>query len=268
MWLNVVAALECVAQAILIWFIQDSTVNEENQTPAPGANGDESLLERKNLCQLLIGLSLTFFQQFSGVNAIATNLTDLMNESGLELNGDYQAGIASVAQLIAIMIVGLLMKTIGHRGCWIASSCLSFVSLAVYAAHLKQNFAPSVPLICIFVFEFGFGLGLGPMPWFAPQFFSDSLRPMASAIITASDWIYAFTVILIWPPMRKGIGAFGGIVFFTIITVIGTVFGAFFAREPAARIENEDNFEGMNTPRVPEKEEQKQSSEEMEPPPP
>jgi MFS family permease len=239
MWLSAIAAIVSAAQAILVWFIRDSTVNEDNQAPPPGGDdGDESIFKGKNLRQLLIGLALMFFQQFSGVNAIATNLTDLMNESGLDLNPDYQAGIANLAQFIAIMIVGFLMKTIGHRGCWIASSIVSFVSLAVYAAHLEKNFAPVVPLVCIFMFQFGFGIALGPMPWFAPQFFSDALRPMASAIITASNWICAFTVILIWPPMRQGMGSFGGVLFFTIITVIGTVFGAFFVREPEGNVDD------------------------------
>jgi MFS family permease len=197
-----------------------------------------------------------FFQQFSGINAIATNLTDLMTESGLDLNPDYQAGITNLAQFIAIMIVGFLMKKIGHRGCWIASSVVSFVSLAVYAAHLENIFDPVVPLICIFMFQFGFGIALGPMPWFAPQFFSDALRPMASAIITASNWICAFTVILIWSPMRKGMGTFGAVLFFTIISVIGTVFGAFFVREPDGSVEN------ASTP------EKNEEPEDTEPPPP
>ena len=38
------------------------------------------------------------------MNAILTNLADLMNASGFELDGNYQAAIAAIAQFIAVFI--------------------------------------------------------------------------------------------------------------------------------------------------------------------
>ena len=53
---------------------------------------------------LLIGLLMMFFQQMCGVNAIITNLVDLMKSSGLNFDPCYQAGIAQLSQLFAIFI--------------------------------------------------------------------------------------------------------------------------------------------------------------------
>ena len=39
---------------------------------------------------------MMLFKQFCGINAILTNLSDIMNDSGFDIDGNYQAGIQAM----------------------------------------------------------------------------------------------------------------------------------------------------------------------------
>ena len=75
----------------------------------------ETLWQKKYMFGLFAGILMMLLQQFCGINAILTNLADLMDKSGLEMNGNYQGGIASCSQLIAVFVGALIIDKIGRR---------------------------------------------------------------------------------------------------------------------------------------------------------
>jgi MFS family permease len=241
--LNIVGGFICVAQAISIWFIEESKADHEldrqkgddslKVSLSDNTIHEESLFQKENLFGLFIGIAMMLFQQFCGINAILTNLAPLMDQSGLKIDGNYQAGIASLAQLLAVFVAGGLMDKLGRRLCWIISTVIIVVFLVIFAIDDKLEFSPVLPLVCIFLYQLGFGLGMGPIPWFIiPEYFSDELRPTATAIVSGSNWIFAFGVIFMWPAMKKGIGLFGSLVLFACVTFVAVIFGILCIREP------------------------------------
>lgn len=251
MTLNYVGAAVCGLQAILIWFIEESPVVEEllrQQEKEAQANEEprkkDSLWQKKYAFGLCSGILMMFFQQFSGINAILTNLADLMDESGLELDGSYQGGIATCAQLIAVFVGGLIMDKLGRKLVWIISCSIIIVFILIYALNVKFDWSTVLPLICIFLYQLGFGLGEGPIPWFIiPEYFNDDVRPLATTIVSASNWVFAFIVILVWPSMKKGMGMFGALIFFMFVSVASLLFGIFCIHEPKKKDEaNKDEL--------------------------
>ena len=109
---------------------------------------------------------MMFVQQFCGINAILTNLSDIMDKTGLDIDGNYQAGIASCSQLIAVFVGAMIIDRIGRRITWIVSCSMIVVFLLIFALNVKFNWSTILPLICIFLYQLGFGLGMGPIPWF------------------------------------------------------------------------------------------------------
>ncbi|OHT09614.1 major facilitator superfamily transporter [Tritrichomonas foetus] len=233
------AAITCL-QAICIWFIAESPAFEKNENDVQAKKSSqkdesekESLWQRKYMFGLISGIIMMLLQQFSGINAILTNLADLMNESGLAIDGNYQAGIASVAQLVAVFIGGLLMDKLGRKIVWMVSCLIIVVFLLIFALNVKYDWSTVLPLVCIFLYQLGFGLGMGPIPWFIiPEYFNDAVRPLATTIVSASNWIFSFIIIFVWPAMRDGLGMFGSLLFFMCVTVGSIIFGGFAIHEP------------------------------------
>lgn len=233
--LDYVGAAICALLAILVWFVIESPDTEKKQTEEEETiSSQEKLTDKKNLCGLLVGIAIMFFQQFCGINAILTNLKDIMNSSGLDMDGNYQAGIASIAQGVAVVISGIIIDKFGRRIVWVISSAVIIIFLLIFALNDKFGWSKVLPLICIFLYQLGFGLGMGPIPWFIiPEHFENPrIRSLATQIVTATNWIFAFAIIFLWPVMERSLKMFGSLIVFVIIVFISLIFGLFLIHEP------------------------------------
>lgn len=251
MSLNYIGAAICALQACLIWIVEESPAVEKINQDEEEMRHDEEEREKETLWQkkyafgLCSGILMMLFQQFCGINAILTNLSDIMNDSGLDIDGNYQAGIASCAQLIAVFVGAMIIDKIGRRITMIVSCSMIVVFLLIFALNVKYNWSNVLPLICIFLYQLGFGLGMGPIPWFIiPEYFNDDVRSMATMIVTASNWIFSFLVIMVWPSMKSGMGMFGALIFFLCISFCAIIFSAFCVNEPAPVEEESDSMKG------------------------
>ena len=236
MELNYVGAGIAALQAILIWTIKESPAVEALNIEQK--EEDEYDKPRIKLCQkqylpgLVFGVFIMLLQQFCGINAIITNLADLMDDSGLKMDGNYQGGIASCAQLIAVFVSALIIDKIGRKVTWIISCVIIAISLLVFALNMKYDWVSYLPIICIFVYMFGYGLGMGPIPWFIiPEYFNDEVRAQATTISVSSNWLFTFATILIWPYMNVGLGMFGSLLLFMGVTIAAILFGALCIHE-------------------------------------
>lgn len=169
------AALDGLLALLCIIMIESPVVEAMNKNLA---NEDEnkkkeSVFKKKYAYGLVCGVLMMFFQQFCGINAILTNLADIMSRSGLDLDGNYQGGIATLAQIVAVFVGASIVDKIGRRITWIISCSFIVVFLLIFALNEKYNWSNILPLVCIFIYQFGFGLGLGPIPWFIiPELFN------------------------------------------------------------------------------------------------
>lgn len=123
---------------------------------------------------------------------------------------------------MAVFVGASIVDKIGRKITWIVSCSFIVVFLLIFALNKKYNWSNILPLVCIFIYQFGFGLGLGPIPWFIiPELFNDNVHSQAS------NWLFAFITIEIWPSMKKEMGMFGSMIFFTCISFAALIFGIF-----------------------------------------
>ena len=228
----IVGGCICSALALLVWFVPESpAVTEMKNDQEEGEK--ESILQRKYVKPLLIGAGLMFFQQFSGVNGILTNLSDLFTDAGINISAGIASTIASSAQIIAVLVGGLLMDLFGRKKLWIISAAGLIVALALYAITLKANTPPVIPIIAIFIFMLAFGAGAGPIPWFIiPEIFPTSVRATAQSICSSINWICAFAVIFLFKLLVDWLTQFGTMIFFACICLGSVFFGVFCITEP------------------------------------
>ena len=247
--LNFVGAGIGALQAVLIWFIKESPVYNKNKAEQEQAINVRSeskpkFLTKDNIKNLVVGVALFFFQQFAGINGILTNLSDIMSSAGLDIDPNYQAGIATLAQVIAALIASFIIDKLGRRNVWCISSASAAVFLLIFALNEKFNWSNVLPLIMVFLYQLGFGLGLGPITWFlVSEYFNDETRPTATMCCTTTNWLFAFIIILIFPQMKSSMGLFGALMFFFAICILSLIFGIFCIYEPKKKNEMDQQSE-------------------------
>ena len=248
--LNVLAIVTHALQCFLIWLVPETSDKQQKEE-----NKDDYDMIKESICQkkyaknIIIVISLMILQQFSGANAILTNLSSLFSAAGVPIRSGVAAAITMCAQLLAVFISGILVVKFGRKVMWVVSSSLCCVSLLIYALNDKFNWNNIIPIVMIFFYQFGFGLGIGPMPWYyVPELFPESVRSIASSINSMTSWIGSFAVIFIYPSLKDAIGDFGAFIFFGCVCIVSAVVGFLFIKDPenAEEEEEEDKGEAIN----------------------
>ena len=246
----VFSALQC----FLIWLVPETAPEKEPiETDGNQQNEEkESVWQSKYLGKLGVGIAMMVIQQFAGVNALITNLDQNFKDAGAPLASGIASTISVAAQLLAVFACAFLVDWLGRRPLFCISALGCGICLFIFALNERYNWANWLPIVVIFLYMFFFGAALGPVPWFViPELFPDSVRAVASSIISCSNWICAFIVIFIYPPMKNGIGNIWTLVIFGLIAVAGSVFGFFFITEPKEKEKSLDWDENEEHKAVP-----------------
>jgi MFS family permease len=244
-WVNwkltsVVGAVICGALALLVWLVPESpAVAQETTITLKAAEPEESVLSATYLCPLAVCICFMFFQQFSGINAILTNLTELYRNAHVDLSAGYASAITAIAQVIATLTAGFAIEKLGRRPVWVVSFVLVTLTDVLFGLAnwpgVGEKFGHWAPIILIFFNLLGFGLGAGPIPWFiASEMFPSSVRAAAVSVASTSNWVIAFAVIQGFPPTRDAIGIHGAMIVFAVASLVAAVFGLFFVKDPEA----------------------------------
>jgi MFS family permease len=201
------------------------------------AEASQSVCSRRWMAPLAIACAFTIFQQFTGVNAIITNLQELFHGAGIEWKDSYAAALATSAQVIACFVAGPAIAKAGRRVIWGIS--FAFIAIADIAYGVTQyssvfpHVPKSVPIIILFVHLFAFGLGAGPIPWFiVAEMFPTVVRASANGVAATCNWLFASIVLLTFPSLEKQFGEWGSFLLFGVISCAGTAFGLVFVTDP------------------------------------
>lgn len=229
MELNYVGGSICILQGVLIWFIPESPEADKEIEES----SIMSVFKKKYLKGLFIGITTMFMVQFSGINGILANLSQIMTEGGLKMDSNFQSTIAVASQFVAIFVNFFTVEFLGRRIVWIISSAICGVGLLLYALNEKFNWSNVLPVVCIFLYYFGFGYGIGSISWFiVSEVFDVEARAAANSVCVISNWIFAFVLVMAFPSMKKTMGMFGTSILFFVICILSIVFGFFAIPEP------------------------------------
>ncbi|KAJ5585485.1 Major facilitator superfamily domain general substrate transporter [Penicillium hispanicum] len=191
-----------------------------------------------------IGIMISFFQQFVGINALIYYSPSLFATMGLD--SDMQlvmSGVLNVLQLVGICTCIFTMDTVGRRKLLLGGSVLMAISHVIIAilvglyssnweAHKVEGWVSAAFLLFYMV---AFGGSWGPIPWAMPsEIFPSSLRAKGVALSTCSNWLNNFIIGLITPPLVQDTG-YGAYVFFAVFCVLAGVWTYFFVPETKGR---------------------------------
>ncbi|WP_156109609.1 sugar porter family MFS transporter [Cryobacterium sp. MLB-32] len=163
-----------------------------------------------------VGIILSVFQQFVGINVIFYYSTTLWQAVGFkEENSLTISVITSVTNILVTLVAIALVDRIGRRPILLAGSIGMTVSLAAMALAFSQSLTVAgelslpgawspIALIAANVFVISFGASWGPVVWvLLGEIFPNSIRAKALGLAAAAQWIANFLITVSFPPMAE-----------------------------------------------------------------
>ncbi|WP_442923485.1 sugar porter family MFS transporter [Microbacterium sp. KUDC0406] len=162
-----------------------------------------------------VGIILSAFQQFVGINVIFYYSTSLWQSVGFDESNSFAISVAtSVTNVLVTLVAIFLVDRVGRKPILLTGSVLMTVSLGLMAiaflfSTTDAEGAVSLPapwgpiaLIAANVFVIGFGASWGPLVWvLLGEIFPSRIRGKALGVAAGAQWIANFLITISFPAM-------------------------------------------------------------------
>jgi MFS transporter, SP family, sugar:H+ symporter len=189
-----------------------------------------------------VGIFLSMFQQFVGINVIFYYSTSLWQSVGFsESDAFLTSVINSVVNIAGTILAIFLVDRVGRKKLLLTGSLIMFLGLATLAVIFA--FAPvdaennpilssaegTTALMAANVFVFGFAFTWGPVVWvLLGEMFPNRIRASALGVAAAAQWISNWLITVTFPELTANglflayglYSAFALISFFFVLKVI------------------------------------------------
>jgi SP family sugar:H+ symporter-like MFS transporter len=206
-----------------------------------------------------IGIGLSVFQQFVGINVIFYYSSVLWQAVGFtEKQSLIITVITGATNIVTTLVAIATIDRFGRKPLLLIGSAGMFITLGTMAflfgtAHLDaagkpqlQGIAGPTALVAANVYVFFFGLSWGPVVWvLLGEMFPNRIRAAALGLAAAMQWIANFVVSTTFPTLKNlGLGYAYGL--YALAAVLSFLFVLRFIRETRGR-ELESMTESMGT---------------------
>ncbi|MGP9784396.1 sugar porter family MFS transporter [Glutamicibacter sp. AOP12-B1-11] len=239
-------------------YVEAATVLTRDMGMVPGAETEAKIEEIRNTVHVerrqvfkdllgrfgfhplvWVGILLSVFQQFVGINVIFYYSTTLWKSVGFAESDSFTISlITSITNVVATIVAVLLIDVLGRKLLLLIGSSIMTVSLGMMAIVFAQSVtidgAVSLPgswgivaLVSANLFVVGFGATWGPAVWvLLGEIFPNSIRALALGVAASAQWIANFAVSTTFPTLAEaGLAlAYGIYAFFALLSLIFVIF--------------------------------------------
>jgi MFS transporter, SP family, xylose:H+ symportor len=154
---------------------------------------------------IFIGLMLSIFQQFVGINVVLYYATDIFKGMGLTTNASlFQTIIVGAVNLTFTVIAILTVDRFGRRPLQIIGAVVMAVSMISLGMAFWLGAKGIVALTCMLAYTAGFAVSWGPVTWvLLSEIFPNQIRGKAMALAVAMQWIANYVVSWTFPILDK-----------------------------------------------------------------
>ena len=188
-----------------------------------------------------LGIGLSVFQQFVGINVIFYYGSALWQVVGFDEGDAFVISvITGVTNIVTTVVAIACVDRFGRKPLLLLGSVGMFFALGVMAwvfgtAPVNAEGLPQIggasgmsALVAANVYIFFFGFSWGPVVWvLLGEMFSNRIRAAALAVSAAVQWIANFVVSTSFPPMATNLGlglAYGAYAFFAAVSFFFVLF--------------------------------------------
>jgi SP family xylose:H+ symportor-like MFS transporter len=154
---------------------------------------------------VLIGITLSVFQQFVGINVVLYYATDIFKGMGLTTNASlFQTIIVGAVNLVFTVVAILAVDRFGRRPLQIIGALIMAVSMTCLGLDFWLGGGGMIALIGMLAYTAGFAVSWGPVTWvLLSEIFPNQIRGKAMAVAVAAQWIANYLVSWTFPILDK-----------------------------------------------------------------
>ncbi|MEV4688933.1 sugar porter family MFS transporter [Microbacterium sp. LWH3-1.2] len=164
-----------------------------------------------------VGIILSVFQQFVGINVIFYYSTSLWQSVGFDESDSFTISVVtSITNVLVTLIAIFLVDRVGRKPILLTGSVMMTLSLGLMAISfmfsttdaegavvLPAPWGP-IALIAANVFVVGFGASWGPLVWvLLGEIFPSRIRGKALGVAAGAQWIANFLITISFPAMSS-----------------------------------------------------------------
>ena len=150
---------------------------------------------------VVIGITLSVFQQFVGINVVLYYATDIFKGMGMTTNASLlQTIIVGAVNLTFTVVAIFTVDHFGRRPLQIIGALVMAVSMIALGTEFAIGGKGMVALVCMLVYTAGFAVSWGPVTWvLLSEIFPNQIRGKAMAVAVAAQWIANYLVSWTFP---------------------------------------------------------------------
>lgn len=185
----------------------------------------ESVFQQKWKKPLMLAFFISFFNQFSGINALLYYAPRIFEAAGLESSSSFLSSIGLGVTNLIFTLIGLsLIDKMGRKQLLYIGSAGYIISLSMVAAAFFFNWGGLVIPIFLFLFIGAHAIGQGTVIWvFIAEIFPNHLRSSGQAFGVSIHWILAAIIPSFIPFLFESVGPAPVFLFFATMMILQAV---------------------------------------------
>jgi SP family xylose:H+ symportor-like MFS transporter len=154
---------------------------------------------------IFIGVMLSVFQQFVGINVVLYYATDIFKGMGLTTNASlFQTIIVGAVNLTFTIVAIVTVDHFGRKPLQIIGALIMAASMITLGTEFWLGGKGMAALIAMLVYTAGFAMSWGPVTWvLLSEIFPNQIRGKAMALAVAAQWIANYLVSWTFPILDK-----------------------------------------------------------------
>lgn len=192
-----------------------------------------------------VGIALSVFQQFVGINVVFYYGAELWQAAGFDESQSLFINVlAGTTNIVSTFVAISLIDKVGRKPLLLVGSIGMFVTLAVLTVIfgtagldtagklMLSDSTGTVALITANLFVVFFGISWGPVVWvLLGEMFNNRIRGAALAVAASAQWIANFAITMTFPIMLSSVGLAGAYGFYAFSALVSIFFVVRFVTE-------------------------------------
>ncbi|GAV53976.1 hypothetical protein ZYGR_0AK04780 [Zygosaccharomyces rouxii] len=205
--------------------------NDEPLSESPPSDGNRSRhrMEPRSKRALLVGCTLMFFQQVSGINAFLYYAAIIFAK--FDVKNPLVPAMAVAATNFLFTFVALKsVDPVGRRSMLLYTIWIMTLGLFLSSVGFDKNNTTLI-LVALLIFVAGYASGMGSIPWSSVEFLPLNRRSFGAACISCTNWLSNTVVSISYLSMANFMGMDRAMIMFAIFTVLNWIFVYYYYPE-------------------------------------
>ena len=179
---------------------------------------------------IVVGVTMAFIQQFTGVNAVNTYAPEVLESAGFDASDSTTFAIyIGVSKLVFVIVALALMDKIGRKTLLLTGMsgmgvCVALLSYLLSLPTPVPTWRALLSAVSLFGFMAFFEISAGPVLWLLlSELYPLSIRGVAMSIAATSCWVFTVAINYGFPPASAALGRPGVFGFFAAACVASII---------------------------------------------